>query len=210
MSMATICPTVLARDPHEYRIQMERIQSFAKRVQIDLTDGHFAKVKTVTIPQVWWPAKVTADLHLMFRRPGFHLKEILNLHPSMVIVHAEAEGSFVDFAQRLRDAAIKVGVALLPETPVAQIKPALEYIDHVLIFSGDLGHFGGRVDTHLLVKAQECKALKPELEIGWDGGVNDTNVHLLAAGGIDVLNVGGFIQKASDAQHAYDTLVAKL
>jgi pentose-5-phosphate-3-epimerase len=44
------------------------------------------------------------------------------------------------------------------------------------------------------------------LEIGWDGGINNQNAHVLAAGGVDVLNTGGFIQHASDAEHAYRTL----
>ena len=39
-------------------------------------------------------------------------------------------------------------MALLPTTPVSAITPALHMIDHVLIFSGDLGHYGGQADLH--------------------------------------------------------------
>ncbi len=50
------------------------------------------------------------------------------------------------------------------------------------------------------------RKLKPELEIGWDGGVNDTNAAILVQSGVDVLNVGGFIQKSKDPQAAYNKL----
>ena len=204
--MATICPAVLATEPHEFREQMERIAHFAQRVQIDLTDGLFAIAKTVSLEQAWWPHSIDADLHLMYKRPDLYLDKILSLEPSLVIIHAEAEGDFVPFANALREAGIKVGVALLPRTKTELIEPALDMIDHILIFSGDLGYFGGHADLTLLNKVKRLKELKPELEIGWDGGVNDENARDLSEGGVDVLNVGGFIQKADDPQAAYATL----
>jgi ribulose-phosphate 3-epimerase len=208
--MAIICPCILAPQPHLYREQLKRTQPFGKRIQIDLSDGVFAPVKTVDLEDVTIPKGVKADLHLMYQNPSRHMRAIVKLKPHLVIVHAEAEGDFVTFAQILHKMGMKVGVALLPETPASAIKPALEYIDHVMIFSGNLGKFGGSADFDLLIKAQAIKHLKKGLEIGWDGGVNDTNVQLLAAGGVDVLNVGGFIQKASNPAAAYATLRSKL
>jgi len=206
--MATICPTVLATDAHEYRKQMERIAHFTKRIQIDLTDGLFALTKTISLDETWWPHSIQADLHLMYKRPDLYVKEILKLEPTLVIIHAEAEGSFEPFAKKLHKAGIKVGVALLAETEPELIEPALEHIDHVLIFSGDLGKFGGKADTKLLDKISFLKKAKPSLEIGWDGGVNDKNALELAQGGVDVLNVGGFIQKADDPEAAYAKLLS--
>ena len=205
-SRATICPTVLAGDPDDYRRQMERVAGFASRLHIDLADGKFAPTKTVELESVWWPGGVHVDLHVMYRHPFQRTKELLRLHPELVIVHAEAEGDFVGFAEQAHAAGIGVGVALRPKTPVELIVPALEIIDHVLVFSGDLGHFGGKADTHLLTKVLLLKKLKPSLEIGWDGGVNNKNAALLAAGGVDVLNVGGYIQHAVEPYQAYETL----
>lgn len=204
--MAIICPTVLASEPHEYREQMERIAGFGKRVQIDLTDGLFTLTKTISLEQVWWPHSFKADLHLMYKRPDLFLDQILDLEPSMVIIHAEAEGKFDPFAKALQEGNIKVGVALLQETEPELIKPALGLIDHVLIFSGDLGRFGGAAQLSLLGKILKLKKWKPSLEIGWDGGVNDKNAKQLAKGGVDVLNVGGFIQNAKNPEKAYKSL----
>jgi len=204
--MPLICPTVLAKDSHDFREQMERIAHFAERIQIDLTDGLFAVSKTIPLEQVWWPHSIPADLHLMYKRPDLYVDQILKLGPSMVIIHAEAEGSFEPFAKKLQEADIKVGVALLEDTQPELIETSLKHIDHVLIFSGDLGHFGGQADIKLLDKVRKLKQMKPGLEIGWDGGINDENAKRLAGGGVDVLNVGGFIQNAEKPEVAYATL----
>lgn len=207
---ATITPTILAGTPDEYRGQMERIASFATRVHVDLADGKFAPTKTVGIDQVWWPGGVRADLHVMYQKPFEHTKLFLGLAPQMVIVHAEAEGDFVEFANTLHNHGMEVGVALKAETPVDLIRPALDFIDHILVFSGNLGHFGGSADTHLLTKVLHIKKLQPRIEIGWDGGINDQNARLLFAGGVDVLNVGGFIQHAADPAGAYHSLTKQV
>lgn len=187
---------------------MEKVAPFAQRVHIDLTDGVFAPSRTVSVAEVWWPAGIEANLHVMYKRPFERAAELLALKPKLIIVHAEAEGRFAEFARRAHQAGVQVGVALTPPTPVEVIRPALDTIDHVLVFSGDLGHFGGRANTHLLTKVSQLKRLKPGLEVGWDGGVNSQNAAALAAGGVDVLNAGGFIQRAGDPTAAYQALRA--
>lgn len=203
---ATICPTVTARDANEYRNQMNRLSAFSTRLHIDLADGVFTPVKLLPLDQVWWPGGVWADLHVMYKRPFDHTKLYLSLSPQMVIVHAEAEGEFVPFAQLMHEHGIEVGVALLQDTPVELIRPALPLIDHVLVFSGNLGHYGGQADLGLLDKVAALRSMKPQLEISWDGGINDQNAQALARGGVDVLNTGGFIQHAANPALAYQAL----
>lgn len=203
---AMICPTVTARDSEEYREQMEQLAGFVTRVHIDLADGIFTHVKLTPIKDVWWPSGVSADIHVMYQQPFKHTKELISLGPQLIIVHAEADGDFVGFADAVHRAGIGVGVALKPETPAKLIEPALDFIDHVLVFSGHLGHFGGEANTHLLTKVLHLKQLKPSLEIGWDGGINNKNARILAAGGVDVLNTGGFIHHAANPQAAYEML----
>lgn len=206
--MAIICPTVLARNPHTFQSQMERIAPFAERMQIDLMDSTLTPHDSIDIREVWWPAGVQADLHLMYKHPLAYLDEAIALNPDLIIVHAEANGNFFELQTALKKAGIKVGLALLKQTPVNTIEAALDNIDHVLIFSGDLGSFGGHADIGLLDKVKALKVIKPELEIGWDGGVNAGNAQELIMGGVDVLDVGGYIQRAEHPAHAYATLKA--
>lgn len=208
--MSIICPTVLAGEPHAYRDQLERAARLADRIQIDLMDGDFAPSRSINPVQVWWSDGLTADIHLMFRRPSEHIETLVSLRPSMVIIHAEAEGDLLALMKHLQRLGIKAGVALLKPTEAREATPLIEIADHVLIFSGDLGHFGGHADLNALSKVADIQAIHPGVEIGWDGGANADNVAELAAGGIDVINVGGAIQRADDPQSAYDTLVSKI
>lgn len=205
--MTTLCPTITAETPEKYRLQMERVEPFAERIHVDVADGLLAPRKLVGFDQIWWRGDRTIDLHVMYQCPLEHAEILLALAPRLIILHAEAEGNFMAFADTLHHHGIEAGVALLPETPVENIKPALELIDHVLIFSGNLGYQGGSAaDLALLDKAKQLRALKPGVEIGWDGGVNDQNARQLAEGGVDVLNAGGFIQHAVDPISAYAKL----
>jgi len=209
--MVTICPTVTASEPHSYRTQLERLEPFAKRLHIDLADGRFAPRQLIDADKIWWPKGTKADIHLMYQHPEGQLKTLLDLRPHLIILQAEAQGTFLDLARRIQDHDVKVGLALLPATEVEVIAPAIQAVQHVLIFSGNLGYQGGSTaDLGLLRKVEQLKSLKPELEIGWDGGINEQNVHKLAATGIDILNVGGFIQSADDAAAAYAKLKAAI
>jgi ribulose-phosphate 3-epimerase len=208
--MAVICPTVLATDEADYAQQMQRITSFAERLQIDLADGEFAKNKTVDLDDIWWPMGLRADIHLMYQNPFDHIDKLLNLKPAMVIVHVESTIHHMHFAAELHKEGIKAGLAVLPETPISNIEQIIHSFDHLLIFSGNLGHFGGEADLGLLEKVNQAKEHHPDIEIGWDGGINDQNAKNLADGGVDVLNVGGFIQKAENPRAAYKLLVDSL
>lgn len=205
--MSVVCPTVLATNEEEYAVQMNRAAAFAPRIQIDLMDGDFAQPKSIELEKIWWPEDVTADIHIMYRTPGDYIDKLIELDPSLVIIHAEASVDHKAFAQKLHTEAISAGLCLLADTPISKVKDIIDEFDHILIFGGTLGSFGGNADLAQLEKAKQAIELKPTLEIGWDGGVNDAIAKQLADGGIDVLNAGGFIQKAEDPKAAYEKLL---
>lgn len=205
--MPVVCPTVTGAETEaQYKMQMERIAPIAHRIQIDLADGEFSSPKTIEPSEAWWPAAVKADFHIMYQKPAAAAQTVLEHKPHLVIVHGEAEGDLALLAKACHDRDVKIGIALLPETPPHKIEPIIGHIDHVLIFSGHLGHFGGRADLSLLEKVKLLKQRKADLEIGWDGGIDDQNVSQLVFGGVDVLNVGGYIHDASDPAKALRAL----
>lgn len=208
--MSIICPTVLAGEPHEYREQIERIRPFAKRVQIDLMDGVLAPARSINPIQAWWPEGVSADIHLMFEDPVSQIETLVSLRPHMVIIHAEAVGDLLGMIEHMKKFGIKMGVALLKETTPETAKVLIQNVDHVLLFSGELGRFGGEADMKVLGKIPYIKAINSAVEIGWDGGANASNIRQLADGGVDIINVGGAIQKAHDSKRAYNSLEALL
>ncbi len=204
--MAVICPTVTAYDTHEYRVQMEQLKPFAKRIHIDLMDGEFAPTKSPGLDQIWWPPEFTADIHLMYQRPMDHLEQLIRLKPHMVVIHNEADVHHMHFAAELHKAGIKAGLAILHDTPIEHAYQIMHSFDQVLVFSGKLGYHGGQADLGNLDKVKKIQQHHPETEIAWDGGINADNAKQLIDGGVDVLNVGGFIQKSANPAVAYATL----
>lgn len=209
--MSVIVPTVTAFSGEQYAEQIKRLAPFAKRVHLDLMDGEFAPTVSPGLDQIWWPHEFeTVDIHLMYQRPFDYLKQLVHLQPHMVIVHVETMFHHMHFAAELHKENIKVGLSIMPDTPIANIEQIINSFDHLLIFSGNLGHFGGQANLDLLSKIKEAKAHHPDLEIGWDGGINADNAQLLSEAGVDVLNVGGAIQKADDPHKSFNILQAKI
>lgn len=201
-----ICPTVLAANKTDFDKQIKKIE-FAHRIQLDFMDGEFTDTKSVGLHEIYLPKNTLCDLHLMYKHPYNYMSEIKRLKPHLVIIHAESEVDHMKMAAELNQLNIMAGLCVLPETSVESTRNYLKSFDHLLIFGGHLGHFGGQADLKQLPKAAEAKLVNPMLEIGWDGGSNDKNAEKMVDYGVDVINVGGFIQNADDPKAAYSQLV---
>ena len=206
----TIVPAILTKSKIEYRIQVERINAFTRRVQIDATDGVFTLFQTLDVTNVWWPRNWEPDLHLMVAKPSEHVGTILKLNPSLCILHAEVNEDLLPIFDELKAHNIKVGVALLPSTFPGNVEQYIKAADHVLIFAGQLGAQGASADLMQMEKIALIRNIKPEVEIGWDGGANLSNIRALAHADLDVINVGSAIAKASNPAAMFDELVAEI
>ena len=206
----SIVPAILTDNKQDYRAQIERINTFTRRVQIDVTDGIFAPTPSLDITNVWWPKNWEADLHLMAAKPSENLDTILKLNPSLCILHAEASEDLTPVYEKLKEAGIKVGVALLPSTFPGLAEHYIEMADHVLVFAGQLGAQGAQADLMQMEKISLIRKMKPEVEIGWDGGANLTNVRALAHADLDVINVGSAISRADNPAEMFNQLVAEI
>lgn len=208
--MAVIAPAILAETPDEYKAQVERIHPFAERVHVDITDGDFAPTFTVGAAQIWWPQEWTIDIHAMVARPSEHLETLISLKPHMIIFHVEVDEDIVPVLQQVKKFDIKAGLALLRPTVPSTVSAAIQAADHVMIFSGDLGKYGGTANLMQLEKVRLIRAIKQSVEIGWDGGVTLDNAFTLSQGGVDVLNVGSTLAQASDPKSVYAKLVDEI
>jgi ribulose-phosphate 3-epimerase len=206
--MSIICPTITASDPKQFKTQTDELTKFAKRLHLDIADDWFAP-KLLSINQIKLP-EVQTDIHVMFEYPGRVIEKLIDLKPNLVIIHFESDANFNEIASMLKASNIKFGIAILQQTDAKVLKQFKDILDHVLIFSGNLGFFGGHVDMGLIHKIDFVKKLDSDIEIGWDGGINLSNAKILSNAGVDVLNVGGYIHKSKDPKSAFDTLVQSI
>ena len=209
--MSIIAPAILATNPEEYKAQVEAIFPFAERVHIDVTDGEFAPNLTFPETQIWWPQEWKVDIHMIVARPSEHIETIIQLNPNMVIFHAEVEEDLVPIFERLKnETMIKPAVALLRSTVPETVAPAIQAAEHVLVFSGNLGEMGGRASMMQLEKIRLIKQINSNVEIGWDGGANFSNVFNLTQSGVDVVNVGSGIMQSQNPEQSYRQMEAEI
>lgn len=205
--MAIITPTITTDDPHVYRDQMELIATYAEGVHLDFSDGVFAPTDLLSIDKAWRSDDLVTHVHVMYQKPLEVIDDIIQLEADLVILHVESD-ELKECLELLRENGTRTGVALLPETSVADLRE-LEIdnlFDHVLIFGGHLGYQGGKADLDQLAKVEKIKEHYPDVEISWDGGVNEENAKQIADAGIDILNVGGTLKSSKNPQKTYTTL----
>ncbi len=207
---ATIVPCVTVSTPEDYKSSLERVHLFAQRVHVDISDGSFAPVTLIDPAQIWWPEGWLVDIHAMVAKPSLYLPQLLNLKPNMITLHVEAQEDLLPLLQQIKQVGIRAGIALMRSTVPSEVAGLIEASDHVMIFSGDLGHYGGTASMMQLEKVRLIKTINAGAEIGWDGGVTIENAFSLAQGGVDILNSGGAIQSAADPKAAYESLVTEV
>jgi len=228
--MTQIVPTITAATPADFATQLARLD-FASRLHIDIADGDFAPARTVNLDQIYWdnfrenlpgtpestPREI--DLHLMLSEPIQWLHQIVALNPRRAIFHVESDAprkNLPPIREHLAKFGIKFGVAILPETRVANVREIVALADEVLIFGGKLGFQGGTADLKQLEKIAQIREIWREVdeknpakilrEIAWDGGANANNIREIARAGVDVVNVGAAIARSGNPETAYRDL----
>jgi ribulose-phosphate 3-epimerase len=208
--MAVIVPTIMVETLEQFQEASERIAPFARRLHIDISDGEFAPTFLLPADQMYWPSEWEIDIHAMVARPSEQLQQLISMKPSLIIIHSEVDEDINQLIAQIKQAGIKAGLALLKPTVPETIADAIKAADHVMIFSGELGKFGGTASMMQLEKVRLVKAINPRAEIGWDGGVNIENAYTLTQGGVDVLNSGGLFANAANPAETYQTMVREI
>ncbi len=206
--MARIVPTILSETPEDFAARIDRVKPFAKRIHVDIADGVFAPNKTVGLSQAYGIDGAELDLHLMVQHPQSQVENALAVEPNLVIVHFESDGDLPGLFKQFKDVGIRTGLGIKPDTTVEQVKDLLPNVDHLLVFAGTLGHNGGEFHAEMLEKIAQAKAINPNLEVGVDGGINQSSCHLAVESGADVLDVGSAIHDAPDPEAAFVGLTA--
>lgn len=206
MASLTVVPAILTNDPAVYQQQMANYLQFTKRIQLDITDGEFTPTVTIPLKGLTFPQGAEIDLHVMMLRPSEHVQDIIAARPSLVILHAEATEPILPVLEQIKGAGIKTGVALLEPTFPERVRAYIEVVDHVMIFAGTIGQQGSSADLLQIEKIPLVRAIKSDVEIGWDGGANMKTIRALGHADLNVINVGSALATAQDPAATYAEL----
>ena len=202
-----VVPAILIDDPSTLEKMVRQAKSFTDYVQIDIMDGRFVPSRSVTWEQVAdLSVKLNWEAHLMVMQPEKCLKGFKQAGASKIIFHHEATTSPHDVISRIKNLGLEVGLAVNPDTPVSAIVPCINEIDSILLLTVTPGFYGSQFIPEVMDKVAELRSIKPEIEIGVDGGVKENNIREIASAGVDYICVGSAVFMQTDPAGSYRRL----
>ena len=192
--LTKVVPAILTNDPAALETMIRQAESFTNYVQLDIMDGQFVPSQSITWEHLTsLPTKLSWEVHLMVLRPENHLQGFHQAGAQKIIFHYEATPSPREVIARTRELGLGVGLAINPETTVSTILPLVDEVDSVLLMTVNPGFYGSKFIPEVMDKVAELRNVRPNMEIGVDGGVKESNITQIARAGVDVIYVGSAI-----------------
>jgi ribulose-phosphate 3-epimerase len=207
-----INPSILSADFANIEQELSRIDN-ADFVHVDVMDNHFVPNLTFG-PQMVERIKATSpiplDVHLMIADQDTWAPGYAEQGAESVTLHVEATTDPVATAQRIRDIGARVGIALKPGTPFAEIVDIAHHFDQILVMTVEPGFGGQAFMESQLDKVREVAAFRAstgtQFWIQVDGGVTDQTIELAAEAGADTFVAGSAVYGTDNASLAVENL----
>nr|MBP9826946.1 hypothetical protein [Candidatus Saccharibacteria bacterium] len=125
------------------------------------------------------------------------------------IQYEDAQG-VVEALEKTVKQGLRAGLAINPDTTVAEIAPLLSLVSHVLVMAYPAGFAGQKLQPSIFSKVAELRSLKDSLEIGLDGGVNQATLSKIKKTHFDVVNVNSYLFEAESILTRYHEIIEAL
>lgn len=196
-SHSLIAPSLLAADPLCLHDEINSVElAGADMLHVDVMDGHYVPNLTFGphhVKAIKSITKLPVDVHLMVTDPKNVVPWFVEAGADWISFHPEAETHPFRLLQYIQSKGIKAGVVLNPGSHWQLVEPLLPVLDFVLLMSVNPGFGGQLFIPHVVSKIAPLLALKPDLIIEVDGGVNFDNASMLIENNAHVLVAGSSI-----------------
>lgn len=207
MSDILIAPSILSADfGNLARDVASAEEAGADWIHLDVMDGHFVPNLTIgpaVTSAVRRATSLPLDVHLMIESPERMVSAFVEAGADRVTVHEETCPHLHRVIAQLREAGVKVGVAVNPATPVESLREVVPYVDLILVMTVEPG-FGGQ--AFILTsprKVEQARTLieeagrSTEVEIQVDGGIDPETAPEVVRRGATVLVAGSAVYGAA-------------
>lgn len=121
------------------------------------------------------------ETHMMVQRPDQWIKNMADAGVDQYTFHVEPVlDEVAQTCRRIKEAGMKVGLAVKPGTDLEAIIKFIPHADMILIMTVEPGFGGQKFMPDQMIKVKWLRDHYPNLDIEVDGGVGPKNIHQCA------------------------------
>ena len=208
-----ISASILNADVNRLEQEIASVSDSVDWIHVDVMDNHFVpnlSFGTNVLESLAKKKIKPLDVHLMIENPDKWAPDFVAAGADSVTFHYEAVENPTKLIKEIHALKSRVGLAIKPNTPLADVKEFLSDIDVLLVMTVEPGFGGQAFMNKMLDKVREARSIandkKLKMWIQVDGGIGLQTIEQAAQAGADFIVVGSAAFSTADPGKAMQDL----